>query len=84
VKWGFRSLKRIHRALVLLDVLMPKQSGIRLYRELKTDKALIEHPRDHAFRGGQAHLSAIPKGTHGIRRQAGTRTGKLFGKTRRA
>ena len=26
--------------LVLLDVLMPRQSGIRLYRELKTDKAL--------------------------------------------
>jgi CheY-like chemotaxis protein len=26
--------------LVILDVLMPRQSGIRLYRELKTDKAL--------------------------------------------
>jgi len=26
--------------LVILDILMPKQSGIRLYRELKTNKAL--------------------------------------------
>ena len=26
--------------LVILDVLMPRQSGIRLYRELKTDKSL--------------------------------------------
>jgi CheY-like chemotaxis protein len=45
VKWGFRLMsKRIHRTLVLLDVLMPKQSGIRLYRELKTDKALKNIP----------------------------------------
>ena len=26
--------------LVLLDIMMPRQSGIRLYRELKTDKTL--------------------------------------------
>ena len=26
--------------LVILDVLMPRQSGVRLYRELKTSKAL--------------------------------------------
>ena len=31
-------------ALVLLDVLMPKQSGIRLYRELKTEKSLLGIP----------------------------------------
>jgi len=30
--------------LVILDVMMPKQSGIRLYRELKTDKALKDIP----------------------------------------
>jgi len=30
--------------LVILDVMMPKQSGIRLYRELKTDKALKKIP----------------------------------------
>ena len=26
--------------LVILDIMMPRQSGIRLYRELKTDKSL--------------------------------------------
>ena len=26
--------------LIILDVLMPRQSGIRLYRDLKTDKSL--------------------------------------------
>ena len=30
--------------LVILDVLMPKQSGIRLYRELKTDQSLKDIP----------------------------------------
>ena len=25
--------------LIILDILMPRQSGIRLYRELKTDKS---------------------------------------------
>lgn len=33
-------IKRERPDLVILDVLMPRQSGIRLYRELKTDKAL--------------------------------------------
>lgn len=37
---GLKKLKEVKPDLVLLDVLMPKQSGIRLYRELKTDKAL--------------------------------------------
>jgi two-component system, OmpR family, phosphate regulon response regulator PhoB len=31
-------------ALVLLDVLMPKQSGIRFYRVLKTEKAFMGIP----------------------------------------
>jgi twitching motility two-component system response regulator PilH len=30
--------------LVILDVLMPRESGIRLYRELKTDKNLKHIP----------------------------------------
>ena len=30
--------------LVILDVLMPKQSGIRMYRELKTDEPLKDIP----------------------------------------
>jgi CheY-like chemotaxis protein len=41
---GLAVLKKEKPALVLLDVLMPKQSGIRLYRELKTDKALVGIP----------------------------------------
>ncbi len=30
--------------LVILDVLMPKESGVRLYRDLKTDKAFCKIP----------------------------------------
>jgi twitching motility two-component system response regulator PilH len=41
---GLQIIKKDPPALVLLDVLMPKQSGIRLYRELKTDKALKNIP----------------------------------------
>ena len=44
---GEEALKIINKdapALVLLDVLMPKQSGIRLYRELKTEKAFVGIP----------------------------------------
>lgn len=37
---GLKVLKEEKPDLVILDVLMPRQSGIRLYRELKTDKAL--------------------------------------------
>ncbi|MBW2370726.1 MAG: response regulator, partial [Deltaproteobacteria bacterium] len=36
---GLACIKSEHPDLVLLDVLMPRQSGIRLYRELKTRKA---------------------------------------------
>ena len=36
---GLKKLKEEQPDLVILDVLMPRQSGIRLYRELKTDKA---------------------------------------------
>ena len=37
---GLRLIKDQKPDLVILDVLMPKQSGIRLYRELTTDKSL--------------------------------------------
>jgi len=30
--------------LIILDILMPKQSGIRMYRELKTDEPLRDIP----------------------------------------
>jgi two-component system, OmpR family, phosphate regulon response regulator PhoB len=37
---GLRMIKSEKPDLVILDVLMPRQSGIRLYRELKTSAAL--------------------------------------------
>lgn len=37
---GLKMVKEDPPDLVILDVLMPRQSGIRLYRELKTDKSL--------------------------------------------
>ncbi len=37
---GLKMIKAEKPDLVLLDILMPRQSGIRLYRELKTSKAL--------------------------------------------
>jgi two-component system, OmpR family, phosphate regulon response regulator PhoB len=39
---GLAKVKKERPDLVLLDVLMPRQSGIRLYRELKTDPALAK------------------------------------------
>ncbi|WP_419659224.1 two component system response regulator [Desulfosarcina variabilis str. Montpellier] len=41
---ALKIIKKEPPAIVLLDVLMPKQSGIRLYRELKTDNALVNIP----------------------------------------
>jgi len=41
---ALKIIKKEPPAIVLLDVLMPKQSGIRLYRELKTDSALVNIP----------------------------------------
>jgi twitching motility two-component system response regulator PilH len=37
---GLNLIKKEKPDLVILDVLMPKQSGIRLYRELKTNPKL--------------------------------------------
>ena len=37
---GLKLVKSERPDLVILDVLMPRQSGIRLYRELKTDSSL--------------------------------------------
>ena len=39
---GLQMIKSENPDLVVLDVLMPRQSGIRLYRELKTSKALAD------------------------------------------
>ncbi|MGD8881728.1 MAG: response regulator [Desulfobacterales bacterium] len=37
---GLRMIKAEKPDLVILDVLMPRQSGVRLYRELKTAESL--------------------------------------------
>jgi len=41
---GLKMIKQENPALIILDVLMPRQSGIRLYRELKTDKSYKDIP----------------------------------------
>ena len=41
---GLTQVKEQKPDLIILDVLMPRQSGIRLYRELKTDKSLSQIP----------------------------------------
>ena len=41
---GLKMIKANRPDLIILDVLMPRQSGIRLYRELKTDKSLKDTP----------------------------------------
>jgi twitching motility two-component system response regulator PilH len=41
---GLKMIKAEKPDLIILDVLMPRQSGIRLYREMKTDKALKDIP----------------------------------------
>jgi twitching motility two-component system response regulator PilH len=41
---GMKVIKKEKPDLLILDVLMPRESGIRLYRELKTDKTLKKIP----------------------------------------
>ena len=41
---GLKIVKEESPDLVILDVLMPRQSGVRLYRELKTDQSLGQIP----------------------------------------
>ena len=41
---GLKIVKEERPDLVILDVLMPRQSGVRLYRELKTDESLGQIP----------------------------------------
>lgn len=41
---GLQIIKKEAPDLVLLDVLMPKQSGLRLYGQLKTNKSLEKIP----------------------------------------
>lgn len=39
---GLQMIQSEKPDLIILDVLMPRQSGIRLYRELRTNKALAK------------------------------------------
>lgn len=41
---GLTKVRQDNPDLVLLDVLMPKQSGIKMYRELKTDESMKSIP----------------------------------------
>ncbi|MFW6147946.1 MAG: response regulator [Thermodesulfobacteriota bacterium] len=41
---GMAKVREEKPDLIILDVLMPKQSGIRLYRELKTEKPFQDIP----------------------------------------
>jgi len=41
---GMATVREDKPDLIILDVLMPKQSGIRMYRELKTDEAFKDFP----------------------------------------
>ena len=41
---GMGTVRQDKPDLIILDILMPKQSGIRMYRELKTDESLKDIP----------------------------------------
>ena len=41
---GLKILKKEKPDLVILDVMMPRKTGVRLYREMKTKKALQNIP----------------------------------------
>ena len=41
---AMRKVKEDKPDLIILDVLMPKQSGIKMYRKLKTDESLKKIP----------------------------------------
>lgn len=43
-KEGLEIIKKERPDLITLDVLMPRQSGIKMYRELKTDDSLKNIP----------------------------------------
>jgi twitching motility two-component system response regulator PilH len=41
---GMEIIKKEKPDLVILDILMPRESGIRMYREMKTSKSLKDIP----------------------------------------
>jgi CheY-like chemotaxis protein len=63
---GLEQIRKEHPDLVILDILLPKRSGVRLYRELKTDAELKNIPvvilsgmRQKAFSEAQEVLDAF-------------------------
>jgi twitching motility two-component system response regulator PilH len=66
---GKRMVAQERPDLILLDVMMPLQSGIRLYRELKTDPAYAQIPvvilsgiSERSFLKSQEALAAFDGG----------------------
>ena len=41
---GIQKAKELKPDLIILDVMMPKQGGVQMYREIKTDESLKEIP----------------------------------------
>lgn len=41
---GMKIIRKEHPDLIILDVLMPRESGIRLYRQIQTDSKLRKIP----------------------------------------
>ena len=54
---GFEKAKDIHPDLILLDVMMPGEGGVTMYRQLKTDDRLRDIP--------VVMLSAVEEATYG-------------------
>jgi CheY-like chemotaxis protein len=69
--------------LIILDVMMPLQSGIRLYRALKTDAAFANIPVIILSGISQRSFNEIPGGAGGFRGQRHTVPGSLYRKTGR-
>ena len=41
---GIQKVKELKPDLIILDVMMPKQGGVQMYREIKTDESLKDIP----------------------------------------
>ena len=71
---GLKLLKEEKPDLVILDVLMPRQSGIRFFRDLKTDNSLKHIPVILLSGIAKKNLSPFTKGPYRIRRREYTGT----------
>ena len=68
---GLRMIRSEQPDLVILDVLMPRQSGIRLYRELKSHARAQERQGADRVRHHPKSVSALAAGAGGVRRGRG-------------